>query len=98
MTKFVLLAAFAVGASLGLTAGIDTLKSARMRAKARLREALHSAEDRVSDPNVIAAVEAAATAGDAERCPSIGTKFPYYSGERDSLDDDQPYDVHWGSG
>ena len=48
--------------------------------------------------DVIAAVEAAATAGDAERCPSIGTKFPYYSGERDSLDDDQPYDVHWGSG
>ena len=38
MSKFIILAAFAVGASLGLTAGIDTVKPARMRAKARLRE------------------------------------------------------------
>ena len=36
MSKFIILAAFAVGASLGLTAGIDTLKPARIRAKARL--------------------------------------------------------------
>ena len=48
--------------------------------------------------DVIAAVQAAATAGDSERCPSIGTKFPYYSGERDSIDDDQPYNVHWQFG
>ena len=60
MSKFIILAAFAVGASLGLTTGIDTLKSARIRAKARLREALHSAEDRVSDPKVLDAVEALA--------------------------------------
>jgi len=60
MSKFIILAAFAVGASLGLTAGIDTLKPARIRAKARLREALHSAEDRVSDPKVLDAVEALA--------------------------------------
>ena len=60
MSKFIILAAFAVGASLGLTAGIDTLKPARIRAKARLREALHSAEDRVSDPKVLDCVEALA--------------------------------------
>ena len=30
MSKFIILAAFAVGASLGLTAGIDTLKPARI--------------------------------------------------------------------
>ena len=60
MSKFIIFAAFAVGASLGLTAGIDTLKPARIRAKARLREALHSAEDRVSDPKVLDCVEALA--------------------------------------
>jgi len=56
MTKFVLLAAFAVGASLGLTAGIDTLKSARMRAKARLREAL-AVDDKVSNPDATTGVK-----------------------------------------
>ena len=56
MTKFVLLAAFAVGASLGLTAGIDTLKSARMRAKARLREAL-AVDDKVSNPDAMTSVK-----------------------------------------
>ena len=39
---------------------LDTLAPARVRAKARLREALHSAEDRVSDPKVLDAVEALA--------------------------------------
>ena len=37
---------------------VDTMASARARAKARLREALRSADDRATDPNVIAAVEA----------------------------------------
>jgi len=46
-------------AILGASA-FDTLAPARVRAKARLREALHSAEDRVSDPKVVAAVEALA--------------------------------------
>ena len=49
MSKFIILAAFAVGASLGLTTGIDTLKPARIRAKARLREAL-AVDDKVSNP------------------------------------------------
>ena len=57
MSKFIILAAFAVGASLGLTTGIDTLKPARIRAKARLREAL-AVDDKVSNPDVIAAVDA----------------------------------------
>ena len=48
-------------AILGASA-FDTLAPARVRAKARLREALHSAEDRVSDPKVVAAVEALACA------------------------------------
>ena len=56
MSKFVLLAAFAVGASLGLTAGIDTLKSARIRAKARLREAL-AVDDKVSNPDAMTSVK-----------------------------------------
>ena len=56
MAKFVLLAAFAVGASLGLTAGIDTLKSARIRAKARLREAL-AVDDKVSNPDAMTSVK-----------------------------------------
>ena len=55
MSKFVLLAAFAVGASLGLTAGIDTLKPARIRAKARLREAL-AVDDKVSNPDAMTSV------------------------------------------
>ena len=55
MSKFVLLAAFVVGASLGLTAGIDTLKPARIRAKARLREAL-AVDDKVSNPDAMTSV------------------------------------------
>ena len=54
--KILLLTAFLVGAS--ALALVDTMASARVRAKARLREALRSADDRASDPNVIAAVEA----------------------------------------
>jgi hypothetical protein len=46
-------------AILGASA-FDTLAPARVRAKARLREALNSADDRVSDPKVVAAVEALA--------------------------------------
>ena len=61
MSKFALLAAlaaFAVGTSVALkTAPVDTLKSARIRAKARLREAL-AQDDKVSNPDVIAAVDA----------------------------------------
>ena len=61
MSKFVLLAAaFAAGASVALSlkaAPVDTLKSARIRAKARLREAL-AQDDKVSNPDVIAAVDA----------------------------------------
>ena len=61
MSKFVLLvAAFATGASVALSlkaAPVDTLKSARIRAKARLREAL-AQDDKVSNPDVIAAVDA----------------------------------------
>ena len=53
--KILLLTAFLVGAS--ALALVDTMASARVRAKARLREALRSADDRASDPNVIAAVE-----------------------------------------
>ena len=56
MSKFIILAAFAVGASLGLTAGIDTLKPARIRAKARLREAL-AVDDKVSNPDAMASVK-----------------------------------------
>ena len=56
MSKFIILAAIAVGASLGLTAGIDTLKSARMRAKARLREAL-AVDDKVSNPAAMTSVK-----------------------------------------
>jgi len=48
-------------ALLGASA-FDTLAPARVRAKARLREALFSADDRVSEPKVIAAVEALACA------------------------------------
>ena len=51
--KILLLTAFLVGAS--ALALVDTMASARARAKARLREALHSAEDRVSDPKVLEA-------------------------------------------
>ena len=61
MSKFTLIAtALAVGTSLALTgktAPVDTLKSARIRAKARLREAL-AQDDKVSNPDVIAAVDA----------------------------------------
>ena len=61
MSKFALLAAaFAAGASVALSlkaAPVDTLKSARIRAKARLREAL-AHDDKVSNPDVIAAVDA----------------------------------------
>lgn len=57
MSKFFLLASIAVGAS-ALNA-IDGSASARIRAKARLREAL-SKDDRVSNPDVIAAVDALA--------------------------------------
>ena len=46
-------------AILGASA-LDTMAPARVRAKARLREALNSADDRVSDPKVVAAVEALA--------------------------------------
>ena len=56
--KILLLTAFLVGAS--ALALVDTMASARARAKARLREALHSAEDRVSDPKVLDCVEALA--------------------------------------
>ena len=45
------------GALTGKTAPVDTLKSARIRAKARLREAL-AQDDKVSNPDVIAAVDA----------------------------------------
>ena len=48
-------------ALLGASA-FDTLAPARVRAKARLCEALFSADDRVSEPKVIAAVEALACA------------------------------------
>ena len=34
----------------------------------------------------------ASAAGDAERCPTIGSKFPSHAGEH-SADDDSPYDV-----
>ena len=53
----IILTAFLLGAS-----ALDTMAPARVRAKARLREALHSAEDLVSDPKVVAAVEALACA------------------------------------
>ena len=56
MSKFIILAAIAVGASLGLTAGIDTLKPARIRAKARLREAL-AVDDKVSNPDAMTSVK-----------------------------------------
>ena len=57
MPKLIILAAFAVGASLGLTTvtGIDTLKPARIRAKARLREAL-AVDDKVSNPDAMTSV------------------------------------------
>ena len=58
--KIIFLTAFLV--AMGASALVDTMASARVRAKARLREALHSAEDRVSDPKVVAAVEALACA------------------------------------
>ena len=54
--KIICLTAFLVGAS--ALGRVDTMASARARAKARLREALRSADDRATDPNVIAAVEA----------------------------------------
>ena len=60
MSKFVLLAAaFALGTSLALTgktAPVDTLKSARIRAKARLREAL-AVDDKVSNPDAMTSVK-----------------------------------------
>ena len=56
--KIIFLTAFLV--AMGASALVDTMASARVRAKARLREALHSAEDRVSDPKVLDAVEALA--------------------------------------
>ena len=60
MSKFALLAAlaaFAVGTSVALkTAPVDTLKSARIRAKARLREAL-AVDDKVSNPDAMTSVK-----------------------------------------
>ena len=58
MSKFALLAAFAAGASVAaLTAApVDTLKSARIRAKARLREAL-AVDDKVSNPDAMTSVK-----------------------------------------
>jgi hypothetical protein len=60
MSKFALLAAlaaFAVGTSVALkTAPVDTLKSARIRAKARLREAL-AVNDKVSNPDAMTSVK-----------------------------------------
>ena len=60
MSKFVLLAAaFATGASVALSlkvAPVDTLKSARIRAKARLREAL-AVDDKVSNPDAMTSVK-----------------------------------------
>ena len=56
--KIIFLTAFLV--AMGASALVDTMASARVRAKARLREALHSAEDRVSDPKVLDCVEALA--------------------------------------
>ena len=41
--------------------------------------------------DTIAAIEVASPAGDASRCPSMGTKFPYFSGEH-TEEDDSPYD------
>ena len=40
--------------------------------------------------DTIAAIEVASAAGDSSRCPSMGTKFPYFSGEH-SEEDDSPY-------
>ena len=53
------LAAFALGTSVALTgktAPVDTLKSARIRAKARLREAL-AVDDKVSNPDAMTSVK-----------------------------------------
>ena len=44
----------------GASALVDTMASARVRAKARLREAL-AQDDKVSNPDVIAAVDASRT-------------------------------------
>ena len=41
--------------------------------------------------DTIAAIEVASPAGDSSRCPSMGTKFPYFSGEH-TEEDDSPYD------
>ena len=53
--KIIFLTAFLV--AMGASALVDTMASARVRAKARLREAL-AQDDKVSNPDVIAAVDA----------------------------------------
>ena len=47
--------------------------------------------------DTIAAVEAGSPAGDADQCPTIGKEFPYYSGERSSVDDDSPYSMAYSA-
>ena len=39
----------------------------------------------------IAAIEDAEPAGDKGRCPTVGSRLPFYTGERKSVDDDAPY-------
>ena len=71
--KIIFLTAFLV--AMGASALVDTMASARVRAKARLREALRSADDRASDPNVIAAVEALSAYNPTEAPAKSDTLF-----------------------